>query len=167
MKLVEVAQLPKVEDIVDVPLDDLVSIYKTCKEMEKVCRESKGIGLSAVQVGIPWRLFLIGREEGGKYTFEYFLNCNYTPVGVEKVLSTEGCLTLPDETGGFRTFVVERYDKVLVEGFQLLESGGVRIVPFKRLVRSANQGVIFQHELDHQLGEAGLISRTGKEIVAW
>ena len=69
MKLVELEDLPKLEDIQDVPLDDPMKVYKLCQEMEAICERENGIGLSAVQVGIPWKLFIV-KSDGSCPFFE-------------------------------------------------------------------------------------------------
>ena len=58
MKIVEVDLIPEVKNVKDVPLDDPMKVYKVCLEMQKICEENEGIGISSVQVGIPWKLLI-------------------------------------------------------------------------------------------------------------
>ena len=53
--LVPVDLIPKA---IDTPTDDLMSLFRLVNKMEKLCHDEKGVGLSAVQVGIPWNLFM-------------------------------------------------------------------------------------------------------------
>ena len=163
MHLVEVNDIPKVDEIVDVPTDNLVEVYKVCQQMEEVCNKSNGIGLSAVQVGIPWKLFLVKNPTDDSYG--YYINCEYSPRGSEKIISTEGCLSLVSGDNSPRLFVVDRLKSIAVKGFELLDTGGLRVEPFEKDFEMSYENVVFQHEIDHQLGI--LISDIGKEVFIW
>ena len=159
MNIVEVAQIPTAEDTKEVPLDDLMAVYKVCTDMEKVCTESNGIGISAVQVGIPWKLFLVRHPDG----YRYYLNCEYEPVDDSaKVPSIEGCLSITTETGGPRHFLVERYGKVRIRGYRLDDMCGLRLEDVDMELELNQLGVVFQHEIDHH--NSVLISDIGREI---
>ena len=89
MRLVSLDLIPK--EIIDTPKEDLVEVYMVCKKMERICDLKNGIGLSAAQVGIPWRLFILKVENG----YEYFIDCEYLPEDQHgKVDSLEGWLSL-------------------------------------------------------------------------
>jgi len=108
--IVPIENIPQVDNVTDVPVDDLMAVYKTCLEMQDICDLESGIGLSAVQVGIPWRLFIIRENE--KYNF--YVNCKYEAVediirGEEKVTTMEGCLSLKDEKGNLLSYNLARY----------------------------------------------------------
>tara|TARA_Y100000034_G_scaffold43496_3_gene53110 strand:- start:29888 stop:30460 length:573 start_codon:yes stop_codon:yes gene_type:complete len=168
MKVVAIEDIPQRDEIGKAPTkrgrdDGLLKVYKVCKQMEKVCDEREGVGLSAVQVGIPWRLFIIKTD--GKY--EYFLNCVYEPIGDDVITSIEGCLSLLSESGDFRRFELTRSLIVKVTGQKLTEVNGLTIESFSAYIHAEDQGVVFQHEIDHQLGPDGLISNKGKEILIW
>ena len=68
MKIVPVSEIPGKSVVQDCPTTtrrlSSMSVYKTCLEMKEVCELEKGIGLSAVQVGLPWRLFIVKEEDG-------------------------------------------------------------------------------------------------------
>lgn len=159
LKIVPVSDIP--EEVVCVPLYDLSQVYNVCKSMEKVCLDRQGIGLSAVQVGIPWKLFIIKKGD----QFEHYLNCVYEPVGNEMITSIEGCLSLLNEEGDFRRFELTRHLIVKVDGSRLNKD--LTIENFSAFIHAEEDGVVFQHEIDHFLGAKGLISNKGKEILFW
>ena len=158
MNLVEISQIPTVEEINDVPVDDLVSVYKVIMDMEKICTESNGIGISAVQVGVPWKMFLVKHPDG----YRYYLNCEYEPIGDEKKPSIEGCLSIKTNTGESRHFLVERYGRVRIHGLRLLDICKLQLEEIDIELDLNELGVVFQHEIDHHNGI--LISDIGREI---
>jgi len=168
MKIIPVNEIPK--DVQDVPLDDPMSVYKTFLRMEHVCSILNGVGLSAVQVGIPWKMFITPRPDEGEsiqQKFDWYVNCDYEPVdwnfNVAKNRSLEGCLSIKKENGELRRFFVERYPKVKVKGKKLIADASKPIFKDVDFVpESEIAAVIFQHEIDHQKGI--LISDIGKEI---
>ena len=169
MELVKQEDLPKKEDIMDVPLDDPMKIFKVCQELEQVCEREKGVGISAVQVGIPWKLFIVKSDgtcpfiEEGKYG--YFANVEYKPVGDEQVVSLEGCLTIRSDDGQLRLFQVNRYKKVQITGQRLHFDKLLKFDNFYIELSTAEEGIVFQHEADHS--SAVLISEIGKEVFVW
>ena len=115
LKIVAVDKIPKAQDA---SLDNLMQLFRLCTKMERICDDNEGIGLSAVQIGIPWKLFIVKRNR----QFEYYVNCDYEGFG-DKIKSVEGCLSLRNEEGSFRRFEVERFAKVKIKGKQLIVSG--------------------------------------------
>ncbi len=170
MLIVEVNQIPKVEEVVDVPLDDPIAVYKVCQKMREVCEKENGIGLSAVQVGIPWKLFLVKGDgtcpfipEGG---YGYFANTEYEATSDKQVVSLEGCLSIRSQDGQLRSFQVSRHQKIILNGFYKLDfDSSIEFRPFDEGLDVANEGVVFQHEIDHQRGL--LISNIGQEVFVW
>jgi len=161
--------IPKVDKIVDVPMEKFMDVYKVCHELELLCEDQRGIGISAVQVGVPWKLFLVKSDGSNPFVekdkYGYFVNCEYKPVtDTEQVVSVEGCLSVRSESGQLRFFQVERYMHIQIIGYRL-DISKKKFVPVDRELSIAEQGVVFQHELDHQFGK--LISDTGKEIFIW
>jgi peptide deformylase len=134
----------------------LVEVFKICNKMEKLCLDEGGIGLSAVQVGLPWNLFIIQRNN----SFEYYANCFYEPSG-EETTSIEGCLSIRDEHGSIRRFELKRYSSVTVKGQKLSTEGAISAQEFSAL-ETGLYGVVFQHEIDHSFGI--FIKDKGKEI---
>ena len=153
MTLVKPKDIPIAKDT---PEDNLVEVYKTCLLMEKLCLESNGIALSAVQIGIPWNLFVIPSQQS-----KYFLNCKYEGIG-EKKSSVEGCLSLKDGDS-LRLFRVERYVKIRLIGKELvIEENNLATREIDTVVDGTYTVVVYQHEIDHNLGK--LISDIGHEV---
>jgi peptide deformylase len=169
MHLVDFDKLPKREDIKDVPLDNPLEIFKICQEMEQVCERENGIGLSAVQVGIPLKLFIVKSNgscpfiEEGKYG--YFANTNYEATDEELIVSLEGCLSIRSQDGQLRFFQVNRHNRVRLWGKRLFFDNDLFFEDIDLNISAAEEGVVFQHEIDHS--SAILISDTGKEIFVW
>lgn len=173
MMLVEVQQIPLANDV---PLDDLVKVYKTCQELQQICEQENGIGINAVQVGIPWKLFVI-RGDGtcplipeGEYG--YFVNCDYEEVTDEdteneQIVSVEGCLSIRSSEGQLRLFEVNRYPKIRLYGYRITDDLSLKLVEINDTLSYKMQGVVFQHEADHNHGHERLISNIGKEIFIW
>ena len=170
MKIVEVDLIPEAKSVNDVPLDDPMKVYKVCLEMQKICEENEGIGLSSVQVGIPWKLFIIKADDNSG-NYDYFANCVYEPAyDSKRIVSLEGCLSLRSEDGRLRQFQVERFDYINILGFKFTLDN-FNFVPFKSSVDASHQGVVFQHEIDHQLGvlisDDEVNNAETKEIFIW
>jgi peptide deformylase len=153
--------LVKLEDIplsTKNPLDemDIVEVFKICNQMENICRKNNGIGLSAVQIGLPWDFFVVNRND----SFEYYLNCKYEPSG-DQVVSIEGCLSLLDDLGGIKRFEVQRHSSVLVKGQRVSFQDRISIDDFSSLEEGL-YSIVFQHEIDHSFGV--FIKDIGKEV---
>ena len=159
IELLESKDIPK--EIADTDLSDLSKIYVVAQHMEKICLDKKGVGLSAVQVVIPWKFFIYLDENSNK--FKYMINCNYEPIGEEKYLSIEGCLSIFDFNGNLKRFKLMRDHKVKITGKQLiLENNELKLVDFEEIFEKGFTATVFQHEIDHQNGI--LISDIGEEI---
>ena len=169
MKLVAFEDLPKKEDIKDVPLDNPLEIFKICQQMAEICEQENGIGISAVQVGIPLKLFIVKSDgtcpfiEKGKYG--YFANTDYEATDPERVVSLEGCLSIRSQDGQLRLFQVERYKKVRITGQRLYYSSDLVFNNFVIDIDAAEEVIVFQHEADHSSGI--LISNIGREVFIW
>ena len=155
LSIVPVKDIPKAKDV---PVDNLLDVFRTITKMEQICTALNGIGLSAVQVGIPWKLFIVQRGAG----YEYYIDCEYNGTG-DKGKSIEGCLSLRDAQGNLRRFEVERHQTVTVKGKRLKISDSPSLV-----LEDVNQvekdlyAVVFQHEIDHHFDV--LISDIGTEV---
>lgn len=153
--IVPVDEIPKAKDAL---LDDLMSLFRLAAKMEPICDKEKGIGLSAVQVGVPLNFFIIkvGRN------FEYFVNCEYEGIG-DKQKSIEGCLSLKKDDGSFRRFEVDRFSAIKLTGKELkiTNTPSVVLEDVSRL-ETGLRAIVLQHEIDH--GNDILISQIGKEI---
>lgn len=156
MKLLTEAEVREIKEISDTPVTDLLDVYKTCLKMQELCDQEHGLGIAAIQVGVPWRLFLI---KGGN-AYGYYLNCKYEPIGDEKVVSFEGCLTLKDGEQ-LRQFQVLRYKKIRLIGQKLIIPE-LKIIDINEEI-DLNESIVFQHEIDHCF--LILINDIGKEVL--
>lgn len=157
LSLVPLQDIPKAQDVLS---DDVVLLFKLFMQLEYICTVEKGIGLSAVQIGVPLKVFVVFRDD----KFEYYLNCEYEGHG-DKGKSIEGCLSLKDGNGNVRRFEVDRYASVTIRGKQLKLSDSFSLV--LEDVSKTEDGlfaVVFQHEIDHFEGRDKMIDNIGKEI---
>jgi peptide deformylase len=165
-KIVAVEDIPEIVN--DVPLGDLMEVYKVCTQMAGLCDTHNGIGLSAVQVGIPWNLFLVKSDGtspfGKKGDYGFYLNCEYREIGEEKSASLEGCLSLTNGEQP-RMFGLMRWNEIQLKGLRLTDDQELKIEEIDLKLDAHQQGVVFQHEIDHQ--EGILISDIGKELFVW
>ena len=103
--------------------------------------EAPGIGLAAIQIGVPKRIIVmdIGRDENKKEP-RFFVNPVIKNKNVEKVKYEEGCLSVPDQFAE-----IERPNTCEVEYLdyhgkkQLLKADGLL-------------ATCIQHEIDHLEG---------------
>ena len=171
MVIVEASQIPDVDQIVDAPISEPIKILRACQELQILCEKERGIGISAVQAGIPWKLFLVKGDGSCPFIpsgeYGYFVNCRYEPVTEERVVSLEGCLSIRSPDGRLRSFHVERYQQIKLLGHRLTVGKTLFFQELAIDIGLTEQGVVFQHEIDHQLGQAGLITNKGKEVFVW
>ena len=103
--------------------------------------EASGIGLAAIQIGVPKRIIVmdISRDEGKKEP-RYFVNPIIKNKNEEKAKYEEGCLSVPDQFAE-----IERSNTCEVEYLdydgkkQILKAGGLL-------------ATCIQHEMDHLEG---------------
>jgi peptide deformylase len=157
LAIVPAADIPKASNC---PTDNLLQVYKICLGMEQVCTENSGVGLSAVQVGVPWKLYIV-RDGSG---YRYFVDCEYKGAG-DKFDSLEGCLSLKNVDGSSRHFIVSRFRKVVVSGKELVFVDSKLALKEIDLEFGNLAAVIHQHEIDHH--NDILISEIGKEYLIW
>ncbi len=108
--------------------------------------DAPGIGLAAIQVGRDTRVLVIDlqetEEEGGDPVRRphALVNPELTPVGDERILYNEGCLSIPDQYGE-----VER--PALIDAVWHTPEGERREGRFDGLM-----AICLQHEVDHLNG---------------
>jgi peptide deformylase len=153
LKIVSPDLIPKGEDC---PLNDLAFLYRLAFEMEQICERENGIGLSAVQVGVPYKFFIIKFDKG----YRYFIDCEYDAIDDTRELSMEGCLSLKNDIGKLRYFEVERLTNVRITGKELLTHQKLAIGSFADCPKNFYK-IVFQHEIDHH--RMVLISDIGVE----
>jgi peptide deformylase len=170
MKIIPPNEIPPASEVQDVSLDNPMAVYRVCQEMQEICGQNNGVGLSAVQLGLSQRLFLI--DYNGQCNF--YVNCDYEPLSEDTINVVEGCLSLRDEKGKFPSYDVVRYRDIRVKGWKLnVDVPEFEPIDLELRIDRKNQfhpedewlGVVFQHEIDHQKGI--LISDIGREMVVW
>ena len=112
------------------------------EELEKKYKLRPGMGMAAIQLGIPKRYFVVVHEQEEKETFKNYILINPKIVSNSEeiiyVEEGEGCLSVNREVKG----IVPRYARVTIEGYDL-EGNKVKYRGREELA------IAFQHELDH------------------
>jgi len=183
MNLVPFDKLPALGEIQDVSFENLPDLFKICQKLEALCRKENGIGLSAVQVGLPIKLFAVKADEGSVFDppgkFGFFCNMSYTPKKYDalltnevlsydymKILSLEGCLSIRSSNGRLRHFQVPRFPVVQLSGHRLMYDNELKMVEIQNLeISIEEQSIVFQHEIDHD--HCVTINQIGKEVFLW
>ena len=103
-----------------------------------------GMGMSAIQLGIPKRYFVVVNEyDEGKFESYVLINPKIISNSVQKIYvqDGEGCLSVNRPVDG----IVPRYARVTMEGYDI-EGKKIQIRAREEL------SIAFQHELDHLNG---------------
>ncbi|MBK1963634.1 peptide deformylase [Campylobacter novaezeelandiae] len=110
-------------------------------DMYETMIASNGVGLAAIQVDVPLRVFIVNildeNEEQKKEDLIEVINPKITFLSEEKIICTEGCLSVPDF---FEK--VERYEHILLKYQD-------RYGDYKELEAKGFLAVAIQHENDH------------------
>ncbi len=111
------------------------------KDMLDTMYTAKGIGLAAIQIGVPKRIIVmdISKEENKKKPM-YFVNPIIIKKNDEKVTYEEGCLSVPNQFAE-----IDRPSKCEVE---YLDYNGNK----QRLKAEGLLATCIQHEMDHLEG---------------
>ena len=126
---------------------DLMIKYLHDSQIEELSEKYKlrpGMGLSAVQLGILKRYFVVVNEyEEGKFETYVLINPKIISNSTEQIYveAGEGCLSVNREVEG----IVPRYARVTMEGY---DRDGKKIQVRAR----EDLAIAFQHELDHLNG---------------
>jgi peptide deformylase len=118
--------------------------------------DAPGIGLAAIQLGIPRRLLVIDlSREGEDKAPQVFINPEVLSFSDERSAYEEGCLSIPDYYAE-----VERPAKITVRHIDL--SGRQQLIEAEGLLATC-----LQHEIDHLNGVLFIdhISRLKREMV--
>lgn len=122
--------------------------YLTNSQIEKLAKKydlRPGMGLSAIQLGIDKRYFVVVHEQEEKETFKNYIIINPKIISNSEemiyVEEGEGCLSVNRECEG----IVPRYARVTIEGYDI-EGNKIKIRGREELA------IAFQHELDHLNG---------------
>ncbi|MEO7504179.1 MAG: peptide deformylase [Sphingomicrobium sp.] len=130
-------------------------------DMFETMYDAPGIGLAAVQVGVPKRVLVMDlgepEEEGGEAVKEprVFINPEILRHSEEEVPYTEGCLSVPDQYAE-----VLRPDRIRAKWLD--ETGAAHEEDLEGLL-----AVCLQHEMDHLEGVLFIdhLSRLKRDIV--
>lgn len=156
LALVRVSEMPKGGPC---PTEDPMSLYRLGLEMESVCKGKGGVGLSAVQVGVPYNFFVTVLD--GKT--EFWVDCSYEGSG-GWIGTVEGCLSLLGKDGKPEHYSVKRHKSIKVSGKRLAADEprpAPELVEFSETIEGG-LSIIFQHEIDHAHGT--LISHIGEQV---
>ena len=134
-------------------------VEEALHQMRKLCYSLNGVGLHAVQVGLPFNMFVAQVSNFGlpptEVDLEFFASCKYEGIG-EKINSVEGCLSIKDENGSI-LYVVKRYNKIILKGYKYIKDQGFIYLEQEF---SGFPAIVLQHEIDH--GDNILISAIGE-----
>lgn len=158
LKLVSVSEIPHPTHMVDTGSFASAELAALIQNMIAVCKKERGVGLAAVQCGIPIDLF-IASSDG--QNFRCFYNASYSS-DAQKEDSLESCLSLYDKNGKLRRFLVKRYPSVRFKAKEILLNESPATIRELDEDFSGLFGVVCQHESDHGMGI--LISDHGKEV---
>jgi peptide deformylase len=130
-------------------------------DMFETMYAAPGIGLAAIQVGVPIRLLVIDlqepEEEGGEPVRDprVFINPEILSHSDQEVPYTEGCLSVPDQYAD-----VERPDRIRARWLD--EQGAAHEEEIEGLL-----AVCLQHEMDHLEGILFIdhLSRLKREMI--
>ncbi len=110
--------------------------------MRRIMQVANGIGLSANQIGLDFRVFVAEvPDRNGDKKFYAVFNPKIEKVSEEKVPYEEGCLSIPGKWGD-----VIRPEKIVISGFDKTGKS-VKVKAWGLLAR------VFQHEVDHLNGK--------------
>lgn len=148
--IVPIKEIPKKPK--SLPSD--VEIYKIFQKLEALCLSKNGIGLSAFQIGLPYKLFVIKKEN----KIHHYCECDYKPIGEECQRNVESCLSILDKNGESIYYEVERFKKINFFGKEMV---GIDFISVDIEVEGL-YSIVYQHEIDHQ--NSILISDIGQKV---
>ena len=114
------------------------------EEMAEKYNLRPGMGLAAIQLGIPKRYFVVVNEyDEGQFETYVMINPRMISNSVEKIYvdQGEGCLSVNREVDG----IIPRYARVTFEAYDI-EGRKINVRAREELA------IAFQHELDHLNG---------------
>ena len=129
------------------------------KELENTLRmQETGVGLSAIQIGIPKRIFVIkGDQDREQEEFDHFINPEIIEVEDEFTFEGEGCLSFPGLylcTKRFHHYTLKRghFDNgeyLEEQDYFYYPETDNEYISHKEAIRS----IAAQHEMDHLDGK--------------
>ncbi len=131
-------------------------IKKLMDDMLETMYKAPGIGLAAIQIGVPKRVVVIdiSKEENKKDPL-YFINPELTWKSKEKATYEEGCLSIPDQFAK-----IDRPEKCIVKFLDY--NGSLKEIKAEGLLATC-----IQHEIDHLNGILFIdyLSKLKKDII--
>ena len=126
-------------------IDEMIE-YLTNSQIEELAKKydlRPGMGMAAVQLGIPKRYLTIVYEVENGFETYVVINPKIVSNSAEMIYveDGEGCLSVNRELDG----IVPRYARVTVEGYDM-DGNPIRIRAREELA------IAFQHEIDHLNG---------------
>lgn len=121
--------------------------YLTNSQNEEIAEKHNlrpGMGMSAIQLGVPKRYFIVVHEvDDGKFDEYVIINPKIVSSSEEKIYveDGEGCLSINRPTYG----IVPRHARVTIEGY---DKDGNKL----RIRAREDLAICFQHEIDHLNG---------------
>jgi peptide deformylase len=138
MKLVSTKDPILFKELQDVDIKNpQIDLKQTKEDMVELMVSKRGLGLSASQVGIDYKVFVIGED---KENTMMFVNPKVLSVSEETELDFEGCLTYPD-------VFLKMHRPTSVEASWYDEDGNPQTGNFEGYTARC-----FLHEFDHLYG---------------
>lgn len=132
---------------VETVIEALDIINKLENTLKKI---SNGVGLSAIQIGIPKKVSIVKQRDGN---FLHLINPEIVEKSDEFVFFGEGCLSFPNvyiNTKRYRTFVIKN---MFISDDKFEEENGVFYSDTGSEHTSDIESIAAQHEIEHCLGE--------------
>ena len=128
----------KVEEF-EYPLYEKKDMNALVKHMRKLMVASRGIGLSANQIGLSVRMFIaqLPADDGKGYKGKFYtvVNPRVASASSKKIADEEGCLSIPHTYG-----TVDRAESIVLEGLDK-QGRSVRIKAEGLLARLKANGI--------------------------
>jgi len=124
----------------DIP-KNFPELLELVDDMYETMHKANGVGLSAIQIGIPYRIFVIEAHLDDFNFRDIFINPYIKREWGDKVKHAEGCLSVPQLTA-----LVERQESIELEYYDLKWEKHVKTF-------SGFEARIIQHEYDHLQGK--------------
>jgi len=138
MKLVSTKDPILFKELQDVDIKNpQIDLKQTKEDMVELMVSKRGLGLSACQVGIDYKVFVIGED---KENTMMFVNPKVLSVSEETELDFEGCLSYPD-------VFLKTHRPTSVEASWYDEDGNAQTGNFEGYTARC-----FLHEFDHLYG---------------
>lgn len=131
------------EDIKNIELMEEYLVNSQIEEKAKKYNLRPGMGMAAIQIGIPKRYIVIVQEVEDGFDSYVVINPKIISNSTEMIYveDGEGCLSVNRECEG----IVPRYARVTIEGYDM-DGNKIKVRAREELA------IAFQHEIDHLNG---------------